>query len=167
MDLGSFLSEDGFGHYSPEDVKIIIGTLTAYGFPNKDFVSITRDSPIFTTTTTTDGKHHRVKNSDDKHTLRLTLSSLSDFNSVLTKVYQVGEFLDTVLFPIVIKDTLGNSLFVSETAWIEEVPETIYSTEETDKVWVFKCTGCSYSLGGNSSVADIGRNIFDYLVGRV
>lgn len=167
MDLNKLTSKKGFGHYSPEDVTIVIATVNAYGFPDRDFVSIVRDSPIYETTTTVDGGHHRLKISDDKHTMTLTLSSLSDFNSFLSKVYQLGEVTDKILFPIIVKDGLGNSLFASNTAWIEEVPETTYSEVETDKVWVFKCTGCSYTVGGNSDRASTGKNLFNYLVGQL
>lgn len=167
MDLNKFLSSEGFGHYSPEDVEVLIGTLSAYGFPDSEFVSIVKDTPLYTTTTTTDGKHHRLKHNDDKHTLRLTLSGMSDFNSVLTKIAIADDYTDKVLFPIIIKDGLGNSIFVSNTAWIEEAPETVYSDTDEPKVWVFKCTGCSYTIGGGMSRASVGKNIFDYLVGLI
>lgn len=145
----------------------MLGTLTAYGFPNKEFISIVKDTPLYTTTTTTDGKHHRLKHSDDKYTLEMTLSGMSDFNSVLTMIAGSDQFTDKVLFPIIIKDGLGNSIFVSNTAWIEEMPSTVYSDSDEDKTWVFKCTGCSYTVGGNMSRASVGKNIFDYLVGQL
>lgn len=138
--------------YNPEEVTVLFaGTAQISGFADGAFISISKDTPSFSTKETSDGIVGRTYNNSGLYTVELTLASTSESNQLLTYALRADELTRMGKFPLIIKDQLGGSLFFSSTSWIETIPDTDYSTEIGERTWSIKCSQASLNLGGNES----------------
>lgn len=65
-------------------------------------------------------------------------------------------------FPIFIKDSSGDTLLFSPTAWIENEPDSMFANELNTRTWAFKAANCVAIVGGNDDrfgIEDIGQVI--------
>jgi len=136
--------------YSPEDVTLILaGVMQVEGYVDGTFISIAKDIAPFSSTTTADGVIARRYINSQSYTLTLTLHSASPYNDVLTKLWQIDEITQRGKFPVIMKDQLGSSLFVSTTSWIEALPVMGFANSITDRTWTIKCAQGVINIGGN------------------
>lgn len=136
--------------YSPEDVTLILaGIMQVEGYIDGTFISITKDIAPFTSKTTADGVIARRYINSQSYTLTLTLHSASPFNDILTKLWQIDEVTQRGKFPVILKDQLGSSLFISTTSWIEGLPTMDFANSITERVWTIKCAQAVVNIGGN------------------
>lgn len=136
--------------YSPEEVDFLIaGLVPVRGFVDGTFIDIRKNVTPYGLHTSTDGLNSRVYRNSNTYTAQITLSSTSESNEILTKIWQLDEITQMGKFPIIIKDNFGSSLFFSATAWIQQPADMYYSNRITDRVWIFQCTQCTFTVGGN------------------
>lgn len=141
--------------YSPQDVQIILGGFYQLnGFVEDSFINIRKDVQPYKTKRSADGSLARTFIRDDTYTIEITLASTSPANDILTKIYQVDSLTQYAKFPLYVKDTLGSSLFMSPTTWIKEIPDLSFSTNISDRVWVFQGSQCTFNIGGNEDPSD-------------
>lgn len=153
-------------HYSPEDVTVIVaGLLEVKGFVSGTFISIEKDEMPYITQKTSDGRVARLSVSDQTYQVKITLHSMSDFNSTLTNIWMADELTGMGKFPLTIKDNLGNSLFFSGTSWVSGVPVVEYGLDVSEKVWTFTATQCSNYIGGNEAQASKVKSLINGIIG--
>ena len=153
-------------HYSPEDVQITLaGLFTLEGFKEGSFIKITRDSPLFTTRESSDGRVSRVKKPSRTYTVTVTLMSTASSNEVLTRLALLDHSTGVAKLSLMIKDSLGTSLFFSASAWVSEMPDMEFSTGVTDRQWVFSCTQSSFHVGGNEEGSGVAEDAINILTG--
>lgn len=161
--LFSFTRTGVLATYSPEEVKFLLGGF--FEVEAFESIRISKVDSRFTSYNTADGDTIRVQNRKEDYRVTLSLTSTSNTNSMLTKVASMDKHFGVVTFPIMVRDKSGDSLFVSQTAWIEEEPDVIYSDKVEEKEWVFYCTECTNVIGGNSYKSDINKDLFNFIVG--
>ena len=71
------------------------------------------------------------------------------------------------MFPILIKDNSGSSLFYSTTCWIEDVPTMQFSDTVEARNWTIKCAEGGVFFGDNYGASSIGEDVFDTLVSAI
>lgn len=136
--------------YSPEDVIILVaGAYQLEGLQDGSFVSISDSKERWITTTSADGSVSRTHVKPSTHDVKVTLTSTSSSNSILSSWATADGILYGAVLPMIIKDTLGSTMFFTTECWIEKVPETTFSTEITGREWVFKSSGGQLAVGGN------------------
>ena len=152
--------------YSPEDVTIsLAGMIPVEGYTEGTFVSISKDTPYFTTKESSDGFVSRVAHRSNLYTVQLTLMGTSESNKILTKLAVIDNNTHIVKFPFIVKDTLGSTLLFSTSSWIETSPATDYSVSVDSRIWTIKCANASLTVGGNEQESGLMQDAISTIAG--
>lgn len=140
----------GLLNYSPSDVTVTVaGLYSVTGFAEGTFIRITKDSQQITTLRAMDGSMSRIKSPDTGWKVELTLAQSSSGNDVLSTLWNVDKVTGMGKFPLFIKDGSGSTMFMAASAWIEEVPDIIFSNYMETRTWRFGATDVVVNIGGN------------------
>jgi hypothetical protein len=157
-------------HYSPSDVTITIaGLYTVTGYAEGTFVRISKDTQQVYTTRAMDGTMSRVKSPDTGWSVAITLAQSSSANDIFSTLWNVDKVTGMGKFPLFIKDGSGSTMFMAATAWIEEVPEIVFSNQMETRTWYFAATDVVVNIGGNgdsndlSSILGLGASVLPIL----
>lgn len=138
--------------YSPEDVVVLLaGFINISGFASGKFISVSKDVGIFSTRESSDGVVSRNHAKSGVYTVNLTLASTSESNQALSIAASLDNATKMGMFPFIIKDTLGSTLFFSPKSWIENMPDTPFDVDVTERQWNIKCANAVLMVGGNES----------------
>lgn len=155
-------------HYSPEDVSILIaGFVTISGLSDGSFITISKDQQNFVTKTSSDGEVSRTHTGGRTYNLSLVLHSTSSSNQAMSYLAAADDITKMAKFPIIVKDTLGGTLLFAPTAWIEGIPDTVFSTEITEREWIIKCANATLNIGGNESSSGFVEDLLNVGVGSL
>lgn len=148
--------------YSPEDVTILLGGVVQIsGFVDGTFISISKDSPMYTTKESADGTITRTYKKSMLYNVNLILANTSDSNQTLTYTSGLDTLTQMGKFPLIIKDQLGGTLLFSLTSWIENFPDSDFSTGIEGRSWEIKCSQAVFNLGGNGTPSGLGGDILN------
>lgn len=154
--------------YSPEDVSVTLaGIGSIEGYTEGTFISVSKDTPYFTTKESSDGVVSRVAHKSGLYTVQLTLMGTAESNQLLTRLAQLDNSTHIIKFPLFIKDSLGSTLLFSTSTWIETNPTTDFSLEVDNRVWSFKCAKASLNIGGNEGSSGILNDAVNVISGLV
>ena len=103
--------------YDPKQVIVTIGGVPMSGFSDGTFLEIDRNEPTWNTVVGADGLVTRGKTNNFSGTLTLTLKQSSPSNDVLSGFMAVDEATNRGVFPLLVKDLAGNSIYFSAQAW--------------------------------------------------
>ena len=143
-------------NYAPDEVNVIVaGIIPLQGFVDGTFIKVTKDVVPFSTRVSTDGFVSRVYNNSQTYTVEITLSSGSQANDVLTKLWYLDEITQKAKFPLLIRDSSGTDLFFSTTTWVQQPPDMVKSTSIDDRTWTLRCTGSGINIGGNERASSL------------
>lgn len=145
--------------YSPEEVTILVMGVPLEGVVEGTFVSLTRQAPIFTSSSTADGRITRTYNAADIWDIQFTLMNTSPSNGFLDKLVLLDRVTKRGKFPLMIKDGFGGTLIFSTTTWIEELPSITYGVEMTERVWTLKSANAVVNINGNESPSSMAEDI--------
>lgn len=134
--------------YDPTQVGIIVGTSPMNGFAEDSMITIEMEDPQYSISTDISGEATRFKvnKSIAKVTIRLTQTSPS--NDLLSSYVEADRVSNAGVFPLMIKDNNGTSLFTSTAAFIEQVPSMEFANENKNREWVIKATNVTKFIGG-------------------
>ena len=161
--------------YSPSDVSVIYGLKHIDGFVDGSFISIKRETPVFSHSRSMDGHCAISVQKYSTYTVTITLAQTSSSNQFLhslqktmmkslTKLDSTSPFsglsslsgIKTIVsnviskLPFIIKDSSGNSVFFGTDVWLSEEPEVVYSAGMEGRTWTIKCLNASSSIAGNN-----------------
>ncbi|QXV71730.1 putative structural protein [Pseudomonas phage psageK4] len=137
-------------NYSPNDVTITVaGLYSVTGYAEGTFVRITKDTQQISTTRAMDGTMSRVKSPDTGWKVEITLAQSSSGNDIFSTLWNVDKVTGMGKFPLFIKDGSGSTMFMAATAWIEEIPDIIFSNQMETRTWRFGATDVIINVGGN------------------
>lgn len=145
--------------YSPEEVTILVMGVPLEGVVDGTFVSVTRQAPVFTSSSTADGRITRTYNAADIWDIQFTLMNTSPSNGFLDKLVLLDRVTKRGKFPIMIKDGFGGTLIFSTTTWIEDLPSITYGVEMTERVWTLKSANAVVNINGNESPSSMAEDI--------
>lgn len=136
--------------YSPEDVIILLGGVYQIeGLYEGSFVTISEEGKRWETSVTADGRVSRTHINSPIHSVSLTLMSTASANTVFSAWASADGLLFGAMIPLMIKDSMGTSVFYAPMSWIEEVPESSFDVDVGERVWSLKTAGAVYTIGGN------------------
>lgn len=145
--------------YSPEEVTILVMGVPLEGVVDGTFVSVTRQAPVFTSSSTADGRVTRTYNAADIWDIQFTLMNTSPSNGFLDKLVLLDRVTKRGKFPLMIKDGFGGTLIFSTTSWIEELPTITYGTGMTERTWVIKSANAVVNINGNEEPSSLAEDV--------
>lgn len=162
---------------SPADTSVTLAGRKLYGFTDGQFISIKRETPIFTHKRSMDGDVVVTVNRYSTYTVVVTLAQTSPANEFLHQVQKLQMNSVSVLnnrlpqsglgglsklkavtsnlltkIPLIIKS--DKSLFFSTKVWLEEEPDVVYSKGMENRVWTIKCFDATHIIAGVDEDSD-------------
>lgn len=131
--------------YSQNDVVVIAGGIAISGFADGEAISIERASEDFTTYVGNDGETTRAATNNGLARATITLAQSSESNQYLT-----GLLLGKSVFPVMIKDQNGGSIYASEQAYIERQPTASFARDVGTREWILVMPDLVWNEGGNN-----------------
>jgi hypothetical protein len=156
-------------NYSPSDVSITVaGLYSVTGFAEGTFVRISKDTQQATTVRAMDGTMSRIKSPDTGWKVEITLAQSSSGNDILSMLWNIDKVTGMGKFPLFIKDGSGSTMFTAGTAWVEEIPDIVFSNQMETRTWKFAATDVLVNVGGNggndlSSILGLGSSVLSTL----
>lgn len=135
--------------YAGDEVAVIVGGFAMEDMSQEgDFLVVSDTGPRYIKKTGIDGQTTRSKQSDRSGTVTLRLNAASVSNKVLTAFAEADDVKNQGVIPIMIKDGSGEDITVTETGWIESIPDVAYGAQSGIREWVFDCSDLARFLGG-------------------
>ena len=138
--------------YNPKKVAVVVGGPTGAvmsGFAEGEFVTVTMDEDKWELKVGTDGEGTRSKQNNNSATVKIMLMQSSDSNLVLQGFLNSDKLSDAGIFPLMIKDSSGRSLYMAEQAWIQKQPEAKFSKGVETREWTIRTDNMIPLEGGN------------------
>lgn len=136
--------------YSPSDIVVsLAGMHTVVGYADGTFVRILKEMKPFEKQRSMGGEISRIYSQDDAFKVELSLMQSSGSNNILSMLYNIDIATRVGKFPLIIKDSRGQTNFVALTAWVEQVPDVTFSKNLEVWTWTFGCTEATLMIGGN------------------
>lgn len=136
--------------YDPAAIIITVGGVPISGFSDSTFLEIARTDPTFNTVVGADGYVTRGKTNNLSGTMTITLKQSSPSNDVLSGFAILDEATSTGIFPVLVKDLSGTSIYFSAQAWVQQISNATYAKEISDNQWVLALADIDMFVGGNS-----------------
>lgn len=145
------MSSDVKTYDSNQVIAVFGGVIMADGREDGDFISIARNEEKYTLRVGADGEAARSRTNNNSTRVTVRLLNTSSANLALSALYNVGEAAggNANVFPLLIQDLSGNSLYVAEQAWIVQMPAINFGKEVGTVEWVFETPSLAMVHGGN------------------
>lgn len=153
--------------YDPTSIIINVAGITVEDVQAGTFVRVSKDAPTFSSSTSTDGKQSRRRNSSKSYTVELTLSSVSKTNRILQYFLIADQSSTVAMFPMFIKDASGSSLFFATSCWIEQQPDLIFADTVVPRTWIIKSTEAVVVFGDSYGASSVAEDIIRTLVSEI
>lgn len=139
----------GVKTFDPKMVVITFGVIPISGYAEGTFVSVKRSGDAFGKSKGAGGDVERINRNQGDFEVRLTLQQTSPVNKELSAALAADIATNAGIFPLTIKDLLGETLFFAPQAWIRVDPEWEDGDDLNSREWTFD-TGIGANLvGGN------------------
>ena len=137
--------------YDPKQVIVTIAGVPMSGFSDGTFLEIDRNEPTWTLVVGADGLVTRGKTNNFSGTMTLTLKQSSPSNDILSALMAADEASNAGIFPVLVKDLSGNSVYFSATAWVNQYANSTFDKAITDRQWTFSLSEADMFVGSNSN----------------
>ena len=135
--------------YRPKDISFILGGYEVGGFES---ITATIVPEKFKIIKGIRGQHTRVKTFDQSGEIQIRLLQTSPMNDLLSDILNADIAQQAGRLAIQLKDRSGDSLIISDSAFIMGLPSDItYSDGLNSRVWTIRMLTCEAKVGGNSS----------------
>lgn len=137
--------------YDPKEVTIAFGAIILEGFADGTFVSVEQNEDAFSVQVGSDGEACRSKSNNRSGRITATLGQWSNSNLLLSAVYNADIRTPNGdgIFPLIVKDNTGTSIFAAEKAWITKPAPSAFGREAESREWVFETDNLVSNVGGN------------------
>jgi len=135
--------------HDPSAVTVSIAGITLTQFAKGTFVEVEYDTDAYSDEVGAGGEVVRVKSSDQRGTVRVTLMAASPSNDELSALAATDRAAGNGVGAVLVKDgPTGTSKHSSENGWIKRIPNRPYSTEADNVQWEFRCAKLKSAVGG-------------------
>jgi len=137
-----------YKHFDPNQLSVVLGLSPISGFAEDTMITIEYEDAPYKLSHDIHGNpiRSRVNKNTAKITIILTQNSKS--NDVLSNYVELDRVNDAGIFPVIIKDPSGTSLFSCEHAFVLETPKVEYGQEAKNREWVISASNMSQYVGG-------------------
>ena len=136
--------------YDPSQVVITVGGAIISGYADGAFITLSRNSDMFSRVAGADGENARVKSSDKSGKVTLTLMQTSDSNDILTGFAAADELANSGVVPFAMKDISGRTVALAPRAWVTKLPDSEFGKEAGTREWVLEMDELDMFVGGTS-----------------
>lgn len=146
--------------YSPSDVIVsLAGLHTIVGYADGPFIRIVKETKPFEKARAMNGEVSRIYSEEEVFRVEITLMQSSPSNNVLSMLYNIDRASRVGKFPLFIKDTRGQTTFLSATTWIEQIPDVVFGTNLSTYTWVFGCSDAAIMIAGNDDTSVVEQSL--------
>lgn len=135
--------------YASDQVVIIVGGVPLSGYADGTFVEIEQLGDGTSSQSGGDGEIARAFSPDKRYQVTCTLQSTSSSNDILNALLAADEVTRKGIFPILIEDLSGRTLFGAAQAWVNKRPNAALSKNIETRPWVLTTGAALYTLAGN------------------
>ena len=135
--------------FDPKMVVITFGSIPISGYAEGTFVSVNRSGDAFAKRKGAGGDVERINKNQGDFEVTVTLLQTTPTNKELSAVLAADQVTNAGVFPLTIKDLLGETLFFAPQAWIRKDPEWEDGDDTNSRAWVFDTGIGSNLVGGN------------------
>lgn len=135
--------------FDPKKVVITFGPTIITDYAEGTFVKIARNGDAFEQQRGADGSVDRINKNALDATVTLTLKQTSPLNAILSGILLADQISNSGVFPLVVKDLGGSSLFTAAQAYIAKDPEAEFGDSLGSREWTFKTGPAANLIGGN------------------
>lgn len=121
--------------YNPKKVTVSLGNHIASGYADDSFISIDPNGDGVTKKVGCDGEIVRSISPDDTYVVKLTLLQTSDTNSFLQRKFAADVDSGNGMFPMLIKDLSGSTVFSAAQAWPAKPASRGFGKESNNREW--------------------------------
>jgi hypothetical protein len=139
----------GVKTYDPKMVVITFGAVPISGYAEGTFVRVNRSGDAFSKSKGAGGDIERVNRNQGDFEVSITLQQTSSSNTELSAILAADQATNAGVFPLTIKDMLGNTLFFAPQAWIRKDPEWEDGDDLNSREWTFDTGIAGNLVGGN------------------
>lgn len=142
----------GVRTYDASQVVIVVNGNAIGGYADGTFIELERELESYTKVVGADGTTSRAKTNNLSGSITITLAQTSPSNDVLSALHDQDQTDNTAIFPIIVKDMMGNSQMFSGTGWVEGLPKTDYGKDIANRQWKIHVSHMQYEITGNLGV---------------
>ena len=135
--------------YDPNKVTIVFGPVIIGGFQDGTFVSVDFNEDAYTLQIGVDGEGCRSRSNNDSATIIFTLGQWSETNDELSIIHNTDKLTGFGIYPLMIKDENGTTLYAAETAWIRKFPMSDFDREAVSREWALETDKLNAFIGGS------------------
>jgi hypothetical protein len=135
--------------YASDQVVMIIGGVPLTGFADGTFVEIEQLGDGTSSQSGGDGEIARAFSPDKRYQVTITLQQTSSSNDILGGLLQADEITRKGIFPVLIEDLSGRTVFAASQAWVNKNPNAPLSKSLENRAWVLTTGAPLYTLAGN------------------
>ena len=135
--------------FDPKMVVITFGSIPISGYAEGTFVSVNRSGDAFAKRKGAGGDVERINKNQGDFDVTVTLLQTTPTNKELSAVLAADQVTNAGVFPLTIKDLLGETLFFAPQAWIRKDPEWEDGDDLNSRAWIFDTGIGSNLIGGN------------------
>jgi hypothetical protein len=121
--------------YNPKKVTVSLGNHIANGFADDSFITIDANGDGVTKKVGCDGEIIRSVSPDDTYVVKLTLLQSSETNSWLQNRFDADVSNGSGMFPILVKDLSGSTVFYAPQAWPTKPTSRQFGKESNNREW--------------------------------
>lgn len=134
--------------YSAKHVNCTLATATIKGWGEEDMIEVSRDEGRYVKTVGADGRVSRSFIASTAGTITLTVMQTSEANEVLTGLLLTDETTLKGQFFVMIRDTIGGSVYQANDAWIQGPPTVTLKKGIEEYTWTIECSDLSMVIAG-------------------
>jgi len=135
--------------YDPKKVVVTWGAIIFSGFADGTFVQVARNGDVFEKRRGSDGSVDRINKNADDYSVTLTLMQTSITNDLLSSAMIADQLSNLGVFPLVVKDLRGTTLFFAAQAWIAKDPDDEHTDSLGNREWKIDTGIATKFTGGN------------------
>lgn len=136
--------------YDPSKVLALINGVPATGLDEDSFISIAPATDISSYKVGANGEIARALNSNKCFTVELGLLQSSAYNDYLTGLLEADSISGGLIFPLMVQDLRGRTMFLAAQAWISQRPTIAFGSAVGTRTWQFVTAAPSiFVVGGN------------------
>lgn len=132
--------------YNPKKVTCSLGRHIASGFADDSFITVEPMGDGTSMVVGCDGEIVRSIDPSDAYTFKLSLLQTSPTNKYLQKMYDKDKKDGTGMFPVTVKDILGNDQFTAEKAWVTKPASYVKGKTQNNREWEIAVAEGNYNL---------------------
>ncbi len=135
--------------YDFNRVLVLFAGVPINGFGQSGGVSIRWNEDVWEPVVGADGEESRARKNDDGAEVTLTLAQTSSGNDVLQGFLKTDQRTGFGVFPLVIKDLNGRSMYTSMAAYIKARPAATFNAGVEEREWTIRMLDVVDFCGGN------------------